>query len=142
MVTSENKDLELVNLFANAICSGDISLIAELLSDSGEFTVFESNGEIILARKQAFLNWFIPILESRDLSYSDRLTYYLDKCNYCIVGNPVIIIEDGKFPVDSGNPWQKEKLGLMIEIKGGKIDGVSFCGTFKCTINQYNEKLV
>jgi len=66
------------------------------------------------------------------------LNYVIDRCSYCKIGNPVIIFENGKFPVFTRNSWEKEKCGLMLEFEDNLISGISFCYLFLTTDNQFH----
>jgi hypothetical protein len=65
------------------------------------------------------------------------LNYKIDQCLYCRIGNPVIILENGKFPVFTKKDWEKEKCGLMLEFKDNLISGITFCFLFLHTDNPY-----
>ncbi len=59
-----------------------------------------------------------------------------------MIGNPVIIFDDGKFPVKTKEPWQREKAGLMLEFEGNKISDISICGIFLHTDNPYKHDCI
>ena len=45
------------------------------------------------------------------------LTYKLDQCLYCRIGNPVIILENGKFPVFTKKVQHKSQPSLLISAR-------------------------
>jgi hypothetical protein len=134
-----NKDQkELTRKLAESISVGDINHVQELLDDGGEFTISDSNLELIITDKYGFLNWIKPFLMGRNLSSENKIDYTIDQCLFCKIGNPVIIFEDGKFPIKTKEPWQREKLGFMLDFEGEKISGLSICGVFLHADNPLN----
>jgi hypothetical protein len=125
---------------ANAIASFDIAKIDELLSDDGEYCIQDEKDVTVLTNKTNFINWlsscFDDFLSAND--DCDRLNYIIDKCSYCRIGNPVIIFENGKFPVITRNSWEREKCGLMLEFKDNLVSDISFCYLFITTDNLYH----
>lgn len=124
---------------ANAIATIDIAKINELLSDKGEYCIQDEKGEPVLTNKTNYINWlsnrFDEFLSSKD--DCDRLNYIIDKCSYCRIGNPVIIFENGKFPVLTTKDWESEECGLILEFDGNIISDISFCFLFLTTENPY-----
>lgn len=127
-----------VQELAKAISAGNINLIHDLLDDNGEYIIADSKLELQKTDKYGFLNWLRPLMNERNLSSENKLTYYFDQCLHCRIGNPVIIFDNGKFPVATKESWEKEKLGLMIEFEGDKISGISLCGVFLHTDNPFH----
>jgi hypothetical protein len=120
-----NKDQkELTRKLADSISNGDIYHVQELLYDGGEFTIPDSDLELIITDKYGFLNWIKPFLMERNLSSENKIDYTIDRCLFCKIGNPVILFEDGKFPIKTEEPWQRERLGFMLEFEGDKISGI------------------
>jgi hypothetical protein len=134
-------DQETITLeLANAIAAFNITKVAELLSDPGEYCIQDEKEKTVLANKTTFLAWlsncFDEYLSAND--DCDRLNYIVDRCSYCRIGNPVIIFEDGKFPVITRNSWEREKCGLMLEFDGNMISDISFCYLFLTTDNLFH----
>ena len=125
---------------ADAIASFNIDKVAELLSEKGEYNILNEKDEIVNSNKADFITWlgncFDEFVFVNDCK--TKLNYMLDQCCYCRIGNPVIIIENGKFPVLTKNSWEKEKCGLMLEFDGILISGISFCYLFLTTDNQFH----
>jgi hypothetical protein len=134
-----NKDQkELTRKLADSISNGDINQVHELLDDEGEFTICDPNYELMTTDKYGFLNWIKPFLLERKLSSFNKMDYTIDQCIFCKIGNPVILFEDGKFPIKTEEPWQRERLGFMLEFEGEKISGISICGVFLYAYNPIN----
>jgi hypothetical protein len=71
------------------------------------------------------------------VSERNQLNFIIDKCLHCRIGNPVIIFENGRFPVFTRNPWQREKCGLMLEFDDNLVSGITFCFVFLNSDNPY-----
>jgi hypothetical protein len=124
---------------AERIARFNITDIADLLSENGEYCIQNEDDEIVAANKATFLNWlgncideFLFVNEDRN-----RLNYIIDQCIHCRIGNPVIILENGRFPVFTRDLAQREKCGLMLEFDGGLVSGITFCFLFLHTDNPY-----
>lgn len=100
----------IVTTLAEAIATFDITKVAELLSEEGEYQIQNGKEERIKANKPDFLKW---------------------------LGNPVIILENGRFPVFSQDLGDREKCGFMLEFKGNLVSDISFCYLFMKTDNSY-----
>jgi hypothetical protein len=124
---------------AEAISSFDITKVADFLKDDGEYYIQDEKNEIVLTNKVNFLNWLKDCLDEFLFVNEDRtkLNYYVDQCLYCRIGNPVIIFENGRFPVFTRELWEKEKCGLMLEFRDNLISDISFCFMFAKTDNPY-----
>ena len=134
-----NKDQkELAIKLADSISTGDINQVHELLDEEGEFTISDSTIELVTTDKYGFLNWIRPFFLERNLSSENKIDYTIDQCLFCKIGNPVIIFEGGKFPIETKEPWQREKLGFMLEFEGEKISGISICRVFLKADNPLN----
>lgn len=129
---------KLVQELAEAIATGNIHLIHDLLDEDGGYIITDSKFELQETDKYGFLNWIKPLMEDRGLDFENKLTYNFDQCMHCQIGNPVILFDEGRFPVATKESWEKEKLGLMIEFEGEKISGISICGSFLHRDNPYN----
>ena len=125
---------------ANAIAAFNIDKVAELLSEKGEYCILDEKEETVHANKANFLKWLSKRFDtflSANMGQTE-LTYIFDRCSYCRIGNPVIIFENGKFPVCTKKDWESEKCGLMLEFDGNMISDISFCFLFLTTENQYH----
>lgn len=141
METTININQETIAIeLANAIAEFNIAEVTELLSENGEYSIQDEKDKIISANKTNFLSWLNNcfdeyLSENKDCT---TLNYTLDRCSYCKIGNPVIIFENGNFPVLTRNSWEREKCGLMLEFDGNLISGISFCYLFLTTDNQFH----
>ena len=124
---------------ADAIASFNMAEIEKLLSDKGEYDIQHEDNDPIHGSKTEFTTWLNNRFKVFKASNEGRtrLNYDIDHCLYCKIGNPVIIFEGGKFPVNTSNPWVREKIGLMLEFDGDKICGITFCGLFARTDNPF-----
>jgi hypothetical protein len=122
-------DKSVVSDLAEAISSLDISKITRLLSDTGNFSVQDENYRIFLSDKDKFLDWL-------HASYGRFITSEKAhrKLRFIIVQNmhkptvdPIILFEDGRFPLLSLNQVREEKSGLLIKSENHKITGINFC---------------
>lgn len=134
-------DQETITLeLANAIASFNIDKVAELLSETGEYCIQDEKEETVPANKANFIKWLSKRFDEFLSAAKDRieLNFITDRCSYCRIGNPVIIFENGKFPVNMKDPWDCEKCGLMLEFDGNLVSGISFCYYFLTTENPFN----
>jgi hypothetical protein len=124
---------------AEAIATFNIEKIADLLAVNGDFCIQNEKDEIVQADKGAFINWLRDCLDEFLFVNEDRiqLNYFIDQCLHCRIGNPVIIFENGRFPVFTRNSWEREKCGLMLEFDDNLISGITFCFVFLETDNPY-----
>jgi hypothetical protein len=129
----------IVTALAEAIATFDITKVAELLSEDGEFQIQDDKEERITANKSDFLKWLSDCIDEFQFVNEDRkrLEYTIDQYLYCRIGNPVIIFENGRFPVFSRSLGDREKCGLMLEFKDNLVSDISFCYLFMKTDNLY-----
>jgi len=125
---------------ANAIASLDIYKVGDLLKDDGEYSIQDENEEIVFANKANFLKWLGSCFDEFLFVNEDRsqLNFIIDKCSYCRIGNPVLIFENGRFPVFTRHHWEREKCGLMLEFRNNQVSDISFCWLFLTTENPYH----
>jgi hypothetical protein len=109
------------------------------LVENGEFSIQDEKEEIVLTNKVNFLNWLSGYFDEFLFVNEDRtkLIYIIDQCLHCRIGNPVIIFENGRFPVFTRSLGDREKIGLMLEFKDNLISDISFCGLFVRTDNPF-----
>lgn len=125
---------------AEAIASFNIIKVGNLLSENGEYSTLNEKNETVYANKSIFITWLGNLYNDYKAinNISDKLEYTLDKCSYCRIGNPVIIFENGKFPINMKEPWEMEKCGLMLQFEDNLISGITFCYYFLTAENPYN----
>ena len=112
METIKKTDQDTITLeLANAIATFNISKVEVLLSEKGEYNIQDDKDEIVVSDKAHFIDWLISRID--EFSYvnddSTQLNYKIDQCLHCKIGNPVIIFENGRFPIITRYPWQREK---------------------------------
>lgn len=129
---------ELAQELADAISTGNILLIHDLLDEDGSYIIADSKLELYKSDKYGFLNWLGPLMKERNLSSENKLSFYFDQCLDCKIGNPVILFDEGKSPVKTIESWEREKLGLMIEIEDDVVSSISKCGVFEFNDNTSN----
>ena len=124
---------------ANAIASLDINKVADLLKEDGAYSIQDEKDEVVFANKSNFLKWLMEFFDEFLIVNEDRtqLNYVIDKCSYCRIGNPVLIFENGRFPIFTRKLWEREKCGLMLEFKDNLVSDISFCFLFLSTDNPY-----
>ena len=124
---------------AEAIATFNITKVADLLIENGEYWIQDEKDEIVLSNKVNFVKWlsdcfdeFLFVNEERT-----RLNYIIDQCLHCRIGNPVIIFENGRFPVFTRDIAQREKCGLMLEFDDDLVSDISLCFLFLKTDNPF-----
>ena len=125
----KKEDKSVVSDLAEAISSFDISKIASLLSDDGNFSVHDENFKISRLDNKKFLEWLhgsyrrfkVPGLFRR------KLRFVIVKSMHNPAAHPIVLFEDGRFPVLSVNQLKEEKSGLLIKWEDHKITGIDFC---------------
>jgi hypothetical protein len=90
---------------AERIARFNISDIADLLSENGEYCIQNENDEIVTANKATFLNWLGICINEFLCANEDRiqLNYTIDQCIHCRIGNPVITLKTADFQSLQGN---------------------------------------
>jgi hypothetical protein len=124
---------------AEALSEFNIDAVGNLLLDNGEFQILDDKDETIISNKNGFILWLKCCFDEYTSVNEDhkQLDYTIDQCLHCRVGNPVIIIDNGRFPVFTRNSWDREKIGLMLEFKEELISDITFCGFFLQTDNPF-----
>jgi hypothetical protein len=123
---------DIVKNFIKAIENNSVQLFKNLLDDVGTFEIQLSDLSDKDVSKNQFIKWF-----SNKLSTTEIESMIQDKCLFCKIGNPVLIINDGAFPRKCADISERNKIGLMLGIKGGKITQIQFCTSFLHTNNKY-----
>src|ERR1035437_2167062 len=134
IATKAKEKIEAV--FAEAIVTGDRDALENLLADGDEFNIENELQETANTDKPGFINW---ILDKR--KKQEKIEYVFDLCLNCKFGAPVVIFNDGFFPIsrkkiDVKNFSRKERGGLMLDIENNKIEAIRFCYTFLKTENK------
>lgn len=118
-----------VEELAEAISSFDISRISDLLSDSGIYSTRDEYDKVILSDKKTFIEWLNGNYHTflRTVRHSQRLTFNIVQSMHSIKGDPVIIFEDGRFPVFGLNHTENAKIGMVIISGSDHITRIEFC---------------
>jgi hypothetical protein len=127
---------------ADAIASFNIAKIGDQLSENGEYSTLNEKEEIVYTNKSTFITWLSNIIKDykSNNKTTGKLSFIFDRCSYCRIGNPVIIFENGKFPVNMKKPWEMEKCGLMLQFENNLISGITFCFYFLKAENPFNHE--
>lgn len=114
---------------ADAISSFNIAGVSSLLSDDGKFAIQNENYEIIISDKAEFLRWLSGCYSKFIFTgkFRSRFDFTIIQCLHCVTGNPIIVFEEGKFPVFSGDQSKKERSGFVIISDKNKITRIELC---------------
>ena len=125
---------------AEAISKFNIIDIGNLLKENGEFMTLDEKDERVVSSKDDFIKWISNCFDEFKAANEDRnkLDYTIDQCLHCRIGNPVIIFENGRFPVFTRETYEREKCGMMLEFGDDLISDISFCYFFLITDNPFN----
>jgi hypothetical protein len=124
---------------ADAISSFNIDDIANLLSDEGKFAVQNENYKIVISDKNGFISWLSDCYSkySFNAKLRKKLSFNIVQCMHCVSGNPIIVFEEGRFPVFSGTQTKNEKSGLVIKYDENTITGIELCFLVMKTENPF-----
>lgn len=136
-IKTDNKSLTAE--LADAISSFNIYDLSRLLSEEGRFAVQKENFNIEISDKDAFISWLSECYNTFFFTsqFRRKLRFNIVQCMQCVSGNPIIIFEDGRFPVFSGSQAKNEQSGLVINFDDNKITGIEFCFLVKKTENPF-----
>ena len=114
---------------AEAISSFNISGVALLLSDEGQYSVQDKNFEISISDKNAFLDWLSGCYGKFLFGgrFRRRLRFNIVKCMNSIHGHHIIVFDNGRFPVFASKQAKNEQSGLLVKYEGNKITAIEFC---------------
>lgn len=135
----ETNQKTLTIAMAEAISGLNISVVGSLLKENGEFQILNEKDETLVSNKNGFITWLSSCFDEFTTANEDcnQLDYTIDQCLHCRIGNPVIIIKNGRFPVFTRNSWEREKIGLMLEFDYDLISAITLCGFFLKTDNPF-----
>ena len=129
-MTTKTKDI--ISILKKAFLDNNIEVLGTLLDDNGSFDIQNKQLDCDTVNKSDFVKWIGKKLASQKVESVE-----IDQCLYCEIGNPVLIINNGKFPRKVKEPSERSKTGLMINEKNGKIKEIKFCYVFAKTENLY-----
>ena len=131
MPTTNQK--ELVQTFADAMARYQLIEVEGLL-DEGNYCYFCDEGERVETNRAGFVKYLREAFLPRIQSATDPATIEVNQCIACRMGNPVVLLDDGKFPHHSKKEWPT-KVGFMLETKDGRIKAIRPCTSFENTEN-------
>ena len=123
---------DLVAEFVLASKNKDLKSLKRILSKDGEFHIQDSSFNVIAVSKPEFLEWYKERLYASAIESVDY-----DQCIFCLIGSPVVLFNNGKFPRPLRDNTEVSKTGLMFNIVGSKIYEISFCYRFLATENKH-----
>ena len=126
------KTLNLAHEFALASQRKDITHIAQLLSEMGEFEIQDDALETYAVGKAEFLTWYANKLEQTVIH---AITY--DQCLHCQIGARVVLFNDGKFPRKIKDSSERIKAGYKVDAVDDTITDLKFCFVLMQTENPY-----
>ena len=127
-----NKTKDIVIILKKAFLDNKLGILEDLLDENGSFDVQDQQLDCDTVNKSEFIKWIGEKAASQKIESVE-----LDQCLFCEIGNPVLIINYGKFPRKVKEPSERSKTGLMINEKDGKIKEIKFCYVFAKTENLY-----
>lgn len=116
---------ELVRTFASALANYQLFEATQFLID-GEYSYFNEVGEPIDTDRIGFVEYLNEVVRAKVKSGAEPLSVQINQCLACRMGNPVILLDGGKFPHRSEKDSPKE-VGLMLEVEDGHIKGIRPC---------------
>lgn len=111
--------------FAKAVKNKDFELLNKLLDPKGEYQIQDATYKFQDATRFEFLRWIKTELELADIK---KIQY--KQCTGCIIGNQVVLFNEGSFAYVKDRPRDHDRAGMMLQIENDKIIGIRFCGNF------------
>ena len=128
---------DLVEKFAKALANYRVADIEPLLAE-GEYNFFDIHGEEVEQGSRAdYIEYLKRVCEPLLFAAVEPATIEYDQCSFCMIGNPVVLLNDGRFPYHPERILERQKYGLMLETDEDRITGVTFCATFVKTENPW-----
>ena len=114
---------------ADAISSFNIAAVECLLSEDGKFAVQDENYVIKISGKDDFLQWLSECYRKSGTvgNLRKKLSITIIQSMHRTTGNPILVFEEGRFPVFSVNQTKDEQSGLVIISDEIAITGIEFC---------------
>jgi hypothetical protein len=122
METTEIKTKDIAVEFALASKNNDIELLKTLLSKDGTFHIQNQVLNTIEVGREEFLRWYKEKLDTTNI---ESIEY--DQCLFCLLGNPVVLFNNGRFPRQVKDCGERTKTGLALKIRDNKIAEMAFC---------------
>jgi hypothetical protein len=114
---------------ADAISSFNIAAVRSLLSEDGKFAVQNENYEITISGKEEFIRWLNGCYRKTGsaVKFKKRLGFTIIQSMHRMTGNPIIVFEEGRFPLFSADQGENEQSGLVIISDETTITGIELC---------------
>lgn len=116
---------DLIEDFAKAVQKKDFDHLTEILDRKGTYQIQDVDYKFVDATRHEFLIWLKLELENAAI---EKIQY--KRCTACIIGNPVVLFNEGSFAYIKDLPKDHDRAGLMLRVEGDKIVGIRFCGNF------------
>ena len=131
METTLIKKQDITLEFALASKNKNIELLKALLSEDGTFHIQDQDRNTIKVGREDFLKWY---KEKLDITTIESIEY--DQCLFCLLGSPVVLFNNGKFPRLVKDCGERTKTGLALNIRDNKIAEMGFCYSLLKTENK------
>ena len=131
METTLIKKQDITLEFALASKNKNIELLKALLSEDGTFHIQDQASNTIKVGREDFLKWY---KEKLDVTTIESIEY--DQCLFCLLGSPVVLFNNGKFPRQVKDCSERTKTGLALNIIENKIAEMGFCYSLLKTENE------
>jgi hypothetical protein len=133
----DNKSV--ISDLAEAISSLDIEKVAGLLPDDGNFVVQDENYKVFRSDKEKFLDWLHGSYSRfvSDEKVRRKLRFIIVRNMHSPKGLPILLFEDGRFPVLSFDQRREEKSGMLVKYDENGITGIDFCFLVMKTENPF-----
>lgn len=123
--------------FAEYCEKKDYEALKDLLAEAGEFEIQNDQLEIVDAGKEEFIKWFTNKLEQTTII---KIGY--DQCMHCFIGDTIVLINDGWFPLKHKEDSERSKAAIMVRIENDRIYHVKFCYVFLHAENKFMFELI
>ena len=100
------------------------------LHPDGDYQIVDEKRKKRELKSADFLQWFMPIVHDKTIRNIE-----FDQCNCCMMGNHVLLINEGKFPFQEKIASFPSKNGLAFLIENDLIVTIKLCTDFQNTQN-------
>jgi len=129
----------IITELAEAISSFNVGEVKSLLSDEGTFAMQNDDAVIVISGKEEFISWLTRCYRKFPFGgrFRKRLDFNIVQSLHHSTGSPIIVFEEGRFPVLSADQARNEQSGLVIKSDNNKITGIDFCYLIMKTENPF-----
>ncbi len=100
------------------------------LHPNGHYQIVDQNRKKRELKSTDFLQWLMPIVHKKTIRSIE-----FERCNCCMMGNHVLLINNGIFPFQEKIASFPSKNGLAFLIENDLIVKIKFCTNFQNTPN-------